>query len=186
MKLIVGLGNPGKEYEKTRHNAGFMVIDEIAKHLNITVDTKKFKAVIGQTRIGSETVILMKPQTYMNLSGEAVREIVSYYHINVNDIVLIYDDLDLPVGSIRLRSKGSSGGQNGVKNIIQHLHTQEIPRIRVGIGKDSRISTVDYVLGKFRDEDQEFLHNAIENAKSAAIYSIEHSFSDTMSLYNKK
>lgn len=186
MKLIVGLGNPGKEYEKTRHNAGFMVIDEIAKHLNITIDSKKNKALIGQTRIGNESVLLMKPQTYMNLSGEAVRDIVSYYHIDTKDIIIIYDDLDLPVGSIRLRSKGSSGGQNGVKNIIQHLHTQEIPRIRIGIGKDSRIPTVDYVLGKFHKEDQENLRSALEKAALAAIHSIEHSFMDAMNVYNKK
>lgn len=186
MKLIVGLGNPGKEYEKTRHNAGFMVMDEIAKQLCISININKFKALIGQGIVGNEKVILMKPQTYMNLSGEAVQEIVSYYHIDIKDILIIYDDLDLPVGSIRLREKGSAGGQNGMKNIIQHLHTQEFARIRVGIGKDPRIPTVDYVLGKFLKEDQEALSHALTQAKEAAIYSIEHSFSKTMNEYNKK
>lgn len=186
MKLIIGLGNPGKEYENTRHNSGFCVLDAIAKECNVTLSQKKFKALIANTRIGSESVLLMKPQTYMNLSGEAVIQAMNFYHIETKDILVIYDDLDLPIGKIRLREKGSAGGQNGMKNIIAHLHTQEFNRIRVGIGKDSRVPVIDWVLGKIRkDEIEDYIHS-VEMAKDAAIYSCTHSFIDTMSHFNKK
>lgn len=186
MKLIVGLGNPGKEYENTRHNSGFCVMDAIADELHESITTKKFKALIATTRIAGEQVLLMKPQTYMNLSGEAVIEAVKFYHIDPKDILVIYDDLDLPVGKIRLREKGSAGGQNGMKNIINHLHTQEFNRIRVGIGKDARVPVVDWVLGKIRKEEKEDYMQAVQEAKDAAIYSVSHSFIDTMSKYNRK
>lgn len=186
MKLIVGLGNPGKEYENTRHNSGFRVMDAIAKECHIDIVQKKFKALVAQTRIGNETVLLMKPQTYMNLSGEALIQAVHFYHIDIKDILVIYDDLDLPVGKIRLREKGSAGGQNGMKNIIAHLHTQDFQRIRVGIGKDPRVPVIDWVLGKIRKEELEAYEQAIEMAKDAAIYSCSHNFVDTMSHFNKK
>lgn len=186
MKLIVGLGNPGKEYEQTRHNAGFIVMDEIAKECHVDLNQKKFKALIATTKIAGETIMLMKPQTYMNNSGEAVIEAVNFYHINTEDILIIYDDLDLPVGKIRLREKGSAGGQNGMKNIIAHLHTQELKRIRVGIGKDERVPVIDWVLGKIRKEDKEAFMEAAAFAKDAAIFSINHTFTDTMSHFNKK
>lgn len=186
MKLIAGLGNPGKEYENTRHNSGFKVMDAIAEELHVDISQKKFKALITQTKIGKESVLLMKPQTYMNLSGEALIQAINFYHIDVKDILVIYDDLDLPVGKIRLREKGSAGGQNGMKNIIQHLHTQEFNRIRVGIGKDPRIPVIDWVLGKVRKEDMEAYEKAVEMARDAAIYSCTHTFIDTMSHFNKK
>lgn len=186
MKLIVGLGNPGKEYENTRHNSGFKVLDAIAKECNVDITQKKFKALIANTRIGSESVLLMKPQTYMNLSGEAVIQAVNFYHLDPSDILVIYDDLDLPVGKIRLRQKGSAGGQNGMKNIIAHLHTNEFDRIRVGIGKDSRVPVVDWVLGKIRKEELQDYEQAVSLAKDAAIYSCSHTFTDTMSNFNKK
>lgn len=186
MKLIVGLGNPGKEYENTRHNAGFRVMDAIAEACNAEITQKKFKALIAMTRIAGEQVLLMKPQTYMNLSGEALIEAVNFYRIDTKDLLVIYDDMDMPVGKIRLREKGSAGGQNGMKNIIAHLHTQEFARIRVGIGKDARIPTVDWVLGKIRKEEQEDFQKAVENARDAAIYSLTHTFTDTMSRYNKR
>lgn len=186
MKLIVGLGNYGKEYENTRHNSGFCVIDAIAKEYNVDLDKKKFKALITTIRIQGEQVMLMKPQTYMNLSGEAIYEAMRFHQIEVKDILVIYDDLDMPVGKIRLREKGSAGGQNGMKNIIAHLHTQEFNRIRIGIGKDDRIPVVDWVLGKIRSEEREAYDEAIQFAKDAAIYSIGHSFMDTMSRFNKK
>lgn len=186
MKLIVGLGNPGKEYENTRHNSGFCVMDAIAEDLHESITTKKFKALTCVTRINGEQVLLMKPQTYMNNSGEAVIEAVKFYHIEPKDILVIYDDLDLPVGKIRLREKGSAGGQNGMKSIINHLHTQEFNRIRVGIGKDARVPVVDWVLGKVRKEDQEEYRKAIEEARDAAMYSMNHSFIDTMSKFNRK
>ena len=186
MKIIVGLGNPGKEYENTRHNSGFKVMDEIAKECGVSIEQKKFKALIATTRIGGEQVMLMKPQTYMNNSGEALIEAVKFYHVDVEDILVIYDDMDMPVGKIRLREKGSAGGQNGVKSIIAHLHTQDFKRIRVGIGKDARVPVVDGGLGKIRKEDQAEYEKAVANAKDAAIFSITHSFVDTMSNFNKK
>lgn len=186
MKLIVGLGNPGKEYEQTRHNSGFMVMDAIADQLNIEMNQNKFKALVGKGNVNGQSVLLMKPQTYMNLSGEAVRSAIDFFHIDVEDILVIYDDLDLPVGKIRLREKGSAGGQNGMKNIIAHLHTQEFNRIRVGIGKDPRIPVVDYVLGKFRSNEIEDHKIAILNARDAAIESINKSFNEVMSNYNRK
>lgn len=186
MKLIVGLGNPGKEYENTRHNAGFAVLDAIAKECNVEVTQKKFKALIALTRIQGEQVLLMKPQTYMNLSGEAVSEAMKFYRLQPKDLLVIYDDMDMPVGKIRLREKGSAGGQNGMKNIIAHLHTQEFDRIRVGIGKDPRVPVVNWVLGKIRKEEQEDFQKAVENARDAALFSIKNTFIDTMSRYNKK
>lgn len=186
MKLIVGLGNPGKEYEKTRHNAGFMVMDYIAQDLHIDINQSKFKGLYAKTKIGSESVILLKPQTYMNLSGESVREVMDFFKIDKEDILVIYDDLDLPVGKIRLRQKGSAGGQNGVKNIIQHLGCQDFNRIRVGIGKDARIPTVDYVLGKVRKEELQDFEEALVDAKNAAIHSISNEFNITMQEFNKK
>lgn len=193
MKLIVGLGNPGKEYEKTRHNAGFRVLDQIAEELHVDMNQKKFKALIAIVRVSGEQVMLMKPQTFMNNSGEAVIEAVNFYHIDKKDILVIYDDLDLPVGKIRLREKGSAGGQNGMKNIIQHLHTQDFNRIRVGIGKstngnseDQHIPIVDWVLGVMRKEDMKKHMESVSQAKAAAIYSISHSFSETMNRFNKK
>ncbi|MEG0361581.1 MAG: aminoacyl-tRNA hydrolase [Longicatena sp.] len=186
MKIIVGLGNPGKEYENTRHNSGFKVMEAIANECNVTITQNKFKALIAQTRIGNEAVLLMKPQTYMNLSGEALIQAINFYHVDIKDILVIYDDLDLPIGKVRLREKGSAGGQNGMKNIISHLHTQEFNRIRVGIDKDARVPIVDWVLGKIRKEDSEAYEKAIELARDAAIYSCSHSFMDTMSHFNKK
>ena len=182
MKLIVGLGNPGKEYD----NAGFSVLDAIAEYCHVEVTQKKFKALIALTRIDGEQVLLMKPQTYMNLSGEAVVEAMKFYRLQAKDILVIYDDMDMPVGKIRLREKGSAGGQNGMKNIIAHLHTQEFNRIRVGIGKDARVPVVNWVLGKIRKEEQEDFKKAVEQARDAAIFSLTHTFIDTMSRYNKK
>lgn len=184
MKLIVGLGNPGKDYEKTRHNAGFMCIDEVASRLDFHFDTKKFKAILAMGFVNGEKVILMKPQTYMNLSGEAVGECVRFYNIPLEDIVIISDDLDLPVGKIRLRMKGSSGGQNGLKNIIAHLGTQEFKRIRIGVGNNKRIDTKDYVLGKIAKEDAEAFEDAKKRASQAAVDFISKPFERVMGEYN--
>lgn len=186
MKLIVGLGNPGKEYEKTRHNSGFMVMDKIAEELKVDIRQEKFKGLYGKCNVKGESLILLKPQTYMNLSGESVREAMNFFKIDKEDILVIYDDLDLPIGKIRLRTKGSAGGQNGVKNIIQQLGTQEFNRIRIGIGKDPKIPVVNYVLSKVRKEEWQDYEESLVDAKNAAIYSITHNFIDTMSRYNKK
>ncbi|MGL5541527.1 MAG: aminoacyl-tRNA hydrolase [Erysipelotrichaceae bacterium] len=186
MKLIVGLGNPGKQYEQTRHNAGFMVIDTLSKELGVGVTTNKFKGLIGETRVGSEKVILLKPQTYMNLSGESVQAAMRFYNLEPEDVLVIYDDLDLPVGKIRIREKGSAGGQNGMKNIIQHLGTQTFGRIRVGIDKDKQIATVDYVLGKFRPDQQEPFQQACDQAQKAAIDWVKNGLASAMNQFNKK
>lgn len=186
MKLIVGLGNIGKEYEKTRHNAGFMVIDRLASKLNVSVDNNKFKANIGVTNYKGEKVILMKPSTYMNLSGEAIIECVNFYKIPVEDILVIHDDKDLPLGSVRIRAQGSAGGQNGMKNIINHLHTQNIQRIRMGIGKNDKIETCDFVLGKFSKEELKTFDEACDWASDAAICFIDRPFSEVMNKYNRK
>lgn len=184
MKLIVGLGNPGKEYEKTRHNAGFMCIDKVATACNLRFDTKKFKAELATGFVNGEKVILMKPQTYMNLSGEAVGACVRFYNIPIEDICVLVDDLDLPIGKIRLRMKGSSGGQNGLKNIIAHLGTQEFKRIRIGIGKNKLIDTKDYVLGKISKEDQTLFEDALQRASHAAVDFISKPFERVMGEYN--
>ena len=186
MKLIVGLGNPGREYVHTRHNAGFEVMDAIADHVSADISQKKFKALIDKVRIGNESVLLMKPQTYMNNSGEAVRAAMDFYHLTPQDLLVIYDDMDMPVGRLRLRQKGSAGGHNGIKSIIAHIHTQEFDRIRVGIDKDARIPTVDWVLGKIRKEDEEEYSKAVKLAKDAAVSAMSHSFAETMNQFNKK
>lgn len=186
MKLIVGLGNPGRDYAKTRHNAGFMTIDEVASKLGTDINTKKFKALIANVKVKGEGVILMKPQTYMNLSGEAVGECARFYNIDPKDVLVLVDDLDLPVGKIRLREKGSSGGQNGLKSIISHLGTQEFKRVRIGIGNDKQMLTADYVLGKIAKSDLSEFDKAKEKAADAAIEFITQPFNDVMNKYNKK
>ena len=148
MKIIVGLGNPGKQYEKTRHNAGFLTLDLVAKNLGVDIATQKFKALIGETFVKGEKVLLVKPQTYMNLSGDSVRKICEYYDLFEEDIFVITDDLDLPVGTLRIREKGSSGGQKGIQSIIDNLGTNEFLRLKIGIGNNKQIETKDYVLGK--------------------------------------
>jgi len=183
MKLIVGLGNPGKNYEKTRHNVGFMVLDALIEDLSLKTQSK-FKSELVQTTLNGEPVILLKPQTYMNLSGESVQAVKDYYRLEDKDILVIYDDLDLPVGKLRLREKGSAGGHNGIKSIIQHLHHQDFRRIRIGIDKDPFIPTVDYVLGKFSKEDKVILKDTIARAVQACKDFTKMSFVDLMTKYN--
>ena len=149
MKLIVGLGNPDKEYEKTRHNVGFMVMDRLADVLNVSIDNKKFKGEYVKFKYHGEDVILLKPMTYMNNSGESVIQVMNYFKIDVDDLLIVYDDMDMPVGKLRLRQSGSAGGHNGVKSVIAHTNTQNFKRIRVGIDKHPHIKVVDYVLGRF-------------------------------------
>lgn len=189
MKLIVGLGNPGKEYEKTRHNAGFMVMDKISDKLNISINTKKWNANICQTRINGESVILMKPLTYMNESGQAVIQAVNFYHIDENDILVIHDDMDLPTGSCRIRKNGSAGGQKGMKSIISHLGTSDIARIRIGVGhsiKGNHDLVPDWVLSPVPKSEREDFEKAIENGADAAICWVDQSMDKVMNLYNIK
>lgn len=186
MKLIVGLGNIGREYENTRHNAGFMVIDKLASKLNVSFDQSKFKASLAITNVNGEKVILMKPSTYMNLSGEAVLECINFYKIAVDDILIIHDDMDLPVGSVRLRMQGSGAGQKGMKNIIDLLHTTQIKRIRMGIGRDQNIDVINYVLGKFRKDEIDIFNEACDWASNGAYEFISKPFMEVMNKYNRK
>lgn len=168
MKLIVGLGNPGKNYVGTKHNVGFEVIDLVAKAIGANVNKIKHKAMVGDGFIGGEKVILLKPQTFMNLSGESVKEAATFYKIPIEDIVIIYDDISLPVGSTRIREKGSAGGHNGMKNIIAHLGTDNFIRIRVGIGaKPNGWDLADYVLSRFEKGDEPLILSGYERAAKA-------------------
>lgn len=181
MKMIVGLGNPGKQYERTRHNSGFMAIDKVAEKLNLNIDKKEFAALTAK----NNQVILVKPQTYMNNSGEAVSQIMKYYHVDINDLLIIYDDLDLKYGQLRLRLKGSSGGHNGIKSIINYIHSENFKRIRIGIEKNPLIETADYVLGKVEKDKQQLFDDSIEKASQAAIEFITDEFEKIMNMYNK-
>ena len=185
MKLIVGLGNPGKKYENTRHNTGFAVIDKTLTKLNVELDKNKFNADYTMINRNGEKIYILKPLTYMNLSGEAVAPFMKYFGIEPEDLVVVHDDLDLPVGKIRLRQSGSCGGQNGMRNIIDLLGNSNIKRIRVGIGKDPLIPVVDYVLGKTKKEDLEVYNQALDKASDALIYWLDHDdFSKVMSNFN--
>lgn len=183
MYLIAGLGNHGKEYEKTRHNVGFMVIDQLAKTLHIDALKKKHKAMLAETKIGDHKVILAEPQTFMNLSGEAVAEIAQWYKIPKERIVVISDDVDLETGRIRIRKKGTSGGHKGLDSIIQHLKTTEFTRIRIGVGR-GQTETADYVLSNFTKEELPAIGEAIVAAADAAAYLLEHGADAAMNNYN--
>lgn len=184
MKLIVGLGNPGKKFNNTRHNVGFMAIDELSKELGISIDQKKFNGVYGKGIVNGETVFLLKPQTYMNLSGESVRPLMEYFNIEVDDLLVIYDDLDLPTGKVRLRQKGSAGGHNGMKSIIAHVHTQEFKRVRIGIDRSGRDTVIDYVLKPFSKEEQPSIQEAIERTVKACEAWTTEPFPEVMNHYN--
>ncbi len=182
--MIAGLGNPGKKYEKTRHNTGFLVLDEVLKKLDISLDKERFNAAYTVYKHKGEKIFFVKPLTYMNSSGEAVSALMRYYKLEPEDLIVIHDDLDLPVGKIRIREKGSSGGQKGMASIMEHLGTQDIKRIRVGIGNDKEIPTVDYVLGKIPLSQKKVYKESLSKAKDAIIYSLDNDFSKVMSIYN--
>lgn len=188
MFIIVGLGNPGKEYQNTRHNVGFSVIDMLSDKYNIPVIEKKHKALIGKGIIDGVKVILVKPQTYMNLSGESVREIVDYYKIDPeSELVICYDDISLPVGQLRIRPKGSAGGHNGIKNIILHLGSEVFLRIKVGVGeKPPRIDLKDYVLGSFNASDGEKEKEAFMRCTDAIVELSKGNIEGAMNIYNRK
>ncbi|GEQ20214.1 aminoacyl-tRNA hydrolase [Clostridium butyricum] len=183
MFLIVGLGNPGSQYEDTRHNIGFKVVDNIAKEYNIEINRQKFKGMCGEGFINGEKVILLKPTTYMNLSGESVREVVDFYKLSNDDVLVIYDDISLDVGRLRIREKGSAGGHNGIKSIIAHLGTDIFPRIKVGVGQPN-VDLVNYVLGKFTKEEMEVLNESIDASTRAAKEIISNDVKTAMNIYN--
>lgn len=184
MKLIVGLGNPGKEYAGTRHNCGFMVIDRLASKLNVDVDQNKFKGLYAKVKYHGEDIILLKPQTYMNLSGESVNAVMNFFKIDKDDLLVIYDDLDMPVGKLRLRKTGSAGGHNGIKNIIAHLNSQDFKRIRVGIDRHKYMNVADYVLSRFSKVESEAIEQGIENAANAVLDYLDNGFNHAMNYYN--
>lgn len=184
MKLIVGLGNPGKEYEKTRHNVGFMVMNRLSDVMNVSISNSKFKGEYVKFKYKGEDVILLKPMTYMNSSGESVIQIMNYFKIDAKDLLVVYDDLDMPVGKLRLRESGSAGGHNGMKSIIAHVGTQSFKRIRVGIDKHPRIKVVDYVLGHFNKDEQPLIEEGIENAVKAIELYLDKDFIAAMNAFN--
>ncbi|WP_061996332.1 aminoacyl-tRNA hydrolase [Clostridium sp. ATCC 25772] len=183
MYLVVGLGNPGDKYDKTRHNVGFDIIDLFANEYNIDVNRQKFKGMYGETNINGEKIILLKPQTFMNLSGESVREVCDFYKIPNDNVIVIYDDISLEVGNIRIRPKGSAGGHNGIKNIIAHLGTDIFPRIKIGVGGPAG-DLVNHVLGKFSKEERELLEKTFKPAIDAVETIISQNTAEAMNKFN--
>lgn len=188
MYVIVGLGNPSKEYDNTRHNIGFAAIDALADKYGIGVNEAKHKALLGKGVIDGTKVILVKPLTYMNLSGEAVRAVVDYYKIDEEaELIVIYDDISLDVGQLRIRKKGSAGGHNGIKNIIQHLGHDTFQRIKIGVGeKPKGYDLADYVLGHFSKEEQDVMKDALEKVDGAVKLMLMDDVDEAMNRYNKK
>jgi PTH1 family peptidyl-tRNA hydrolase len=185
MLLIVGLGNPGREYEHTRHNVGFKVIDELAKRWQISSVQVKFKGLLAEHRAFGTKILLLKPLTYMNLSGESIRQVMDFYKLNAGQLLIIYDDLDTPTGEIRLRLKGSSGGHNGIKSIIQHVGTEEFSRIRVGIGRPPQgVKVVQYVLENFHNDELGPVQDAIERSAEAVGKALQLPFDQVMTQFN--
>lgn len=186
--IIVGLGNPGKEYEHTRHNVGFCVIDALAETYGISVTEKKHKALIGKGMIDKEKVVLAKPQTYMNLSGESVRALIDYYKVDEKrELFVIYDDISLEVGKLRIRTKGSAGGHNGIKSILAHLGHDEFIRMKLGVGdKPKGGDLVNHVLGGFRGEEREKMKESIARAEEAVVSVLRDGADQAMNLFNGK
>ncbi|WP_074016412.1 aminoacyl-tRNA hydrolase [Fusobacterium massiliense] len=186
MKVVIGLGNPGKKYEKTRHNIGFIVVDSLREKFNVTEEREKFQALVSEKNIEGEKVIFFKPQTFMNLSGNAVIEIVNFYKLNpTEDLIVIYDDMDLDFGDIRIREKGSSGGHNGIKSIISHIG-ENFLRIKCGIGA-KKLDAVEHVLGEFSQSEQKEMSENLEKIKNCVIDLITvQDINKTMQKYNKK
>lgn len=184
--MIIGLGNPGIKYALTRHNVGFWLIDVLAERWGISVKKEKWKSLVGEGVIQGEKVILIKPQTYMNLSGEAVRPAIDYLKADIEDICVVYDDLDLPPGKIRLRLKGSSGGHNGMKSIIHHLGTDQFKRVKIGIGRPERgqQSIPDYVLSPFAKEELDIIHESVSKVADAMETWLKYPFLEVMNRYN--
>lgn len=186
MFIIAGLGNPTREYEGTRHNVGFDVIDRLAARYNIDVDVKKHRALIGKGMIAGQKVILAKPQTYMNLSGESIRSILDYYKVDPEtELIVIYDDISLEPGKIRIRKKGSAGGHNGIKNIIAQLGTQNFQRVKVGVGeKPKGWDLADYVLGHFSKEDRGLVDDALKRVAGAVELMVQGEVDQAMNQFN--
>ena len=183
MILIVGLGNPGKQYEQTRHNIGFDVIDYMANKYNIDVNREKFKGICGEGFIENKKVILLKPLTYMNLSGESIRELANFYKLEDDERIVVYDDISLDIGRLRIREKGSAGGHNGIKSIIQNLGGDKFPRVKVGVGQP-KDNLVNHVLGKFSKEDREHIEKVIPVVSDAIVEIVKNDAKESMNKFN--
>ncbi len=185
MFLIVGLGNPEEKYEKTRHNMGFNTIDKIAKKYNIEFDKNKFEGIYGIGSIYGEKVILLKPQTYMNLSGRSLAPMANFYKVDIQNIIVIYDDMDIEVGAIKLRKKGGPGSHNGMKSVVEELNSTDFPRVRVGIGKpEFKNDTINYVIGKMPEEEFEKLDKSTQIAADAVVEVVKNGIDTAMNKYN--
>lgn len=184
MKLIVGLGNPGKEYQNTRHNIGFMCINKLSEYFKVDLDSNKFDGKYTLFTYNNEKIILLEPGKYMNLSGEVIRDFVKFYKIDIKDILVICDDLDTEVGTYRLRYKGSSGGHNGLKNIELHLGNNKYKRIKIGISNNKNIDTKDYVLGKFTNEELKLINPIIDKIPNIIEDYLKLPFDNVMNKYN--
>lgn len=186
MKLIVGLGNPGKEYQNTRHNIGYMALDAIASAFHVTFDKKKWNGIYTEFNYEGEKIILLKPEKYMNLSGEVVVLFLKFYKLSSNDLLVISDDLDMPTGKIKLKYKGSSGGHNGLKDIERNIGTSEYKRLKIGIANNKQMDTKNYVLGKLSVEEQKILRETFSLLPSLFIDYVTLKFDNVMNKYNKK
>ncbi len=187
MYIIVGLGNPGKQYEHTRHNVGFEVIDRLAEKHDILMTERKHRAFCGKGLIGGQKAMLVKPQTFMNLSGESVKSAVDFYQIGTDELIVVYDDVSLSPGQLRIRRAGSAGGHNGIKNIIAQLGTQEFPRVKVGVGeKPERMDLADYVLSHFSKSEWEMMEEAFKEAADAVEVMIADGADAAMNRFNAK
>ncbi len=185
MYLIVGLGNPEQEYGKTRHNMGFDTINKIADQYGIEVKKKKFDSLYGEGKIGQEKVILLKPQTYMNLSGKAILQVVQFYKISMEEVFIIYDDMDIEPGHIKIRKKGGTGSHNGMKSVVQELQTEDFARIRVGIGKPQfKEDRINYVIGTVPEEEREKLEEGTTKAKESIIEIVKNGIDVAMNKFN--
>ncbi|MGM0501102.1 MAG: aminoacyl-tRNA hydrolase [Bacillota bacterium] len=184
MKLVVGLGNPGSKYKDTRHNAGFMVVDRLADKYNFRLSKEEKKALVAKERIKGEKIILAKPQTFMNNSGQAVQQLANYYKIEPKDVVVVYDDLDLDAGQLKIKPKGGHGGHNGVKSIINCLGAKNFSRVRIGIGRPEYRTVTDYVLSKFSREEKKEVEDALEKGAKAVELFIAGKLNQAMNKYN--
>ena len=186
MYVIAGLGNPGKKYENTRHNIGFITIDQLAEKHDIKVDKLKFKALVGEGRISGQKVILVKPQTYMNLSGESLQEVVNFYKVEPENLIVIYDDIDLELGTLRIRKAGSAGTHNGMRSVVQHLNSKDFPRIRIGMGGPGKRDLVDFVIGGFTKDEKGPLEETVTKAVEAIECIVEKDTDMAMNRFNTK
>jgi peptidyl-tRNA hydrolase len=184
MKIIVGLGNPGREYKDTRHNIGFMVLEELASRHPVEKQDSKFDAIIGHAKIKGEKILLVKPLTYMNLSGKSVQPLMHWHKTDLQDLMVIHDDMDLPLGSIRLRGGGGSGGHKGIRSIMERLASPDFARTRIGIGHPADHETVDWVLGRFAPDEKDLIDQTIKKAADAVERWVTGGITEAMNAYN--